>query len=352
MKLNAPNTDKKIIIAGPCSAESEQQVLQTAHALASMKLDYFRAGVWKPRTKPGCFEGIGELALNWLVKARQETGLPIATEIANASHAEAALRYQLDAIWIGARTTTNPFAVQEIAEALKGSSIKVFVKNPVNPDIELWIGAIERLQKVGIQHIGAIHRGFSSYGQNIYRNAPQWHIPLELQRRYPELPIICDPSHIGGKANLIETLAQEALDMQFDGLMIETHPHPLDAWSDAKQQITPSEFKQIIEHLIIRKKSSKNTAIDSLRQEIDTQDQLIIEALAKRFAITNHIGSLKKESNLPVFQPNRYTELLEKEIKLAHSMGVDSTFMKKIIETIHEESVRIQSQIMNNHDAK
>lgn len=339
---------KPLLIAGPCSAESEKQVLETAKALKDFPLEYYRVGVWKPRTKPGSFEGIGSLALTWMEKARELYGVKIATEIANHKHAELALEHHLDAIWIGARTTTNPFAVQEIADTLRGSNLPVFVKNPVNPDVNLWIGAIERLQQAGIQHIGAIHRGFSSYGQNLYRNAPEWHIALEFHRQCPNIPLICDPSHISGDARLIQKIAQSAYDLQFDGLMIETHLHPQGAWSDAKQQITPDRLKEILDKLVIRQSPLDPSLLNALRQEIDKIDTVIAESLAKRMNVSEQIAEIKQAKNLPIYQPTRYAEMLKNVEKTAEEYDLNPQFLKHFVELLHEESIRIQSKYMND----
>ncbi|MFV0397038.1 MAG: chorismate mutase [Bacteroidales bacterium] len=344
-----PGMDPKrpLIIAGPCSAESEEQVLETAKLLSSQGVKIFRAGIWKPRTKPGLFEGVGEEGLRWLKKVKQETGMFTATEVATQRHVFEALKYGVDMLWIGARTTVNPFAVQEVAEALRGTDIPVLVKNPVNPDLDLWIGAFERLQAVGINRIGAIHRGFSTYDKKIYRNIPQWHIPIELRRRIPNLPIICDPSHIGGKRELIAPLSQQAMDLNFDGLMIESHCNPDKAMSDSAQQITPDVLTYIIEHLVIRDTNQTTESLSELRRSIDELDNELLAILAKRMRISKEIGTYKKEHNMPVLQAARYDEIFASRINQAVQMGMGDEFMKKVLEAIHEDSIRQQLKIIN-----
>lgn len=352
MKLESillPGVEAKrpLVIAGPCSAETEEQVMKTARQLAANGIKILRAGIWKPRTKPGGFEGVGSEGLAWLKKVRQETGMYVSTEVATQKHVYEALKYGIDMLWIGARTTANPFAVQEIAEALQGVDIPVLIKNPVNPDLELWIGAFERLSKVGITKLGAIHRGFSSYDKKIYRNLPQWHIPIELKRRYPDLPIICDPSHIGGRRDLIEPLSQRAMDLNYDGLIIETHCDPDTAWSDASQQVTPDRLKQILDSLIIRDFKQTTEDLSQLRYQIDEIDDQLLELLAKRMRVSREIGTYKKEHNMAVVQTNRYDEILQKRIGEAVRMGMDSEFMRIVLEAIHEESVRQQIDVLN-----
>ncbi len=352
MKLESillPGVEAKrpLVIAGPCSAETEEQVMKTARQLAANGIKILRAGIWKPRTKPGGFEGVGSEGLAWLKKVRQETGMYVSTEVATQKHVYEALKYGIDMLWIGARTTANPFAVQEIAEALQGVDIPVLIKNPVNPDLELWIGAFERLSKVGITKLGAIHRGFSSYDKKIYRNLPQWHIPIELKRRYPDLPIICDPSHIGGRRDLIEPLSQRAMDLNYDGLIIETHCDPDTAWSDASQQVTPDRLKQILDSLIIRDFKQTTEDLSQLRYQIDEIDDQLLELLAKRMRVSREIGTYKKEHNMAVVQTNRYDEILQKRIGEAVKMGMDSEFMRIVLEAIHEESVRQQIDVLN-----
>ncbi len=352
MKLESillPGVDAKrpMVIAGPCSAETEEQVMTTAKELAANGIKIMRAGIWKPRTKPGGFEGVGSEGLAWLKKVKQETGMYVSTEVATQKHVYEALKFGVDLLWVGARTTANPFAVQEIAEALQGVDIPVLVKNPVNPDLELWIGALERLSNVGITKLGAIHRGFSSYDKKIYRNLPQWHIPIELKRRFPDLPIICDPSHIGGKRDLIEPLSQQAMDLGYEGLIIETHCDPDNAWSDASQQVTPARLKEILTNLVIRDKKQSTEDLSKLRQQIDELDTQLLELLAKRMRVSCEIGTFKKEHGMTIVQTDRYDEILTKRINQAIDMKMDPDFMRTILEAIHEESVRQQLVIMN-----
>lgn len=352
MKLESillPGVDPKrpLIIAGPCSAETEDQVMTTAKDLAANGIKIMRAGIWKPRTKPGGFEGVGSEGLAWLKKVKQETGMYVSTEVATQKHVYEALKYGIDLLWIGARTTANPFAVQEIAEALQGVDIPVLVKNPVNPDLELWIGALERLSNVGLTKLGAIHRGFSSYDKTIYRNLPQWHIPIELKRRFPDLPIICDPSHIGGKRDLIQPLSQQAMDLNFEGLIIETHCNPECAWSDAAQQVTPARLKEILEHLVIREGKQSTEDLSNLRQQIDYLDDQLLELLVKRMRISKEIGTFKREHNMTIVQTDRYDEILNRRITQATELKMNPEFMRVVLEAIHEESVRVQLDILN-----
>ena len=352
MKLESillPGIDpqRPIVIAGPCSAESEEQVLETAKNLASKGIKIFRAGIWKPRTKPGGFEGIGVIGLPWLKKVKEETGMYVATEVANKDHVFEALKAGVDILWIGARTTVNPFAVQEIADALRGVDIPVLVKNPVNPDLELWIGAFQRLYGAGIKRLGAIHRGFSSYDKKIYRNLPLWHIPIELRRRMPNLPIFCDPSHIGGKRELIAPLCQQAMDLSLDGLMIESHCNPDAAWSDAAQQITPDVLDYVLNLLVIRESTQTTENLSALRRQIDGIDEQVLELLAKRMRISKEIGVYKKEHNMHIMQSPRDSEILENRSDMGQQMDLNTDFIKKILSLIHEESVRQQMIIMN-----
>lgn len=341
-------SQKPILISGPCSAETEEQVLEIAHELKEIGCHIFRAGIWKPRTKPGGFEGNGALALPWLERVKKETGMLISTEVATPEHVELALKYGLDILWIGARTTANPFAVQALAESLKGTDIPILVKNPVNPDIELWIGALERFNREGLNRLGIIHRGFSSYEKKIYRNSPMWQIPIEMRRRYPNLPIICDPSHIGGKRDLIEPLCQQALDLGFEGLIIESHCNPNKAWSDAQQQITPEVLGGIFSRLMIRDKNASIESITTLRSQIDEIDNNILEMLAKRFKICRDMGAFKREYNMSILQTNRYNEMLSNRGKLASLYGMDSEFTSHFFELIHEESVKQQLSILRS----
>ncbi len=340
--------DKRpIVISGPCSAETEEQVMETAKQLASKGIKIFRAGIWKPRTKPGGFEGIGVEGLVWLKRVKKELGMYVATEVATAQHVREALAFDVDILWIGARTSANPFAVQEIADALEGVDIPVLIKNPVNPDLELWIGAIQRIYNAGIKRIGAIHRGFSSFDKKIYRNLPQWHIPMELHRRIPNMPIICDPSHIGGKRELIAPISQQAMDLAFDGLIIESHCNPDKAWSDASQQITPEVLECILDTLVIRDEKQSTENLTQLRKQIDELDNDILETLAKRMRVCEEIGVYKKEHNLSVLQTARYDELLQDRIAQSLSLGLSEDFLRTLFVAIHEESVRHQMEIMN-----
>lgn len=346
--LNLPGSDNRpLVIAGPCSAETEEQVMETAKALANKGIKIFRAGVWKPRTKPGGFEGMGEEALPWLQRVKQETGMLIGTEVATPKHVEAALNAGLDMLWIGARTSANPFAVQELADSLKGVDIPVFVKNPVNPDIELWIGALERINGAGITRLAAIHRGFSSIDQKLYRNAPMWHIPIELHRRCPNLPIICDPSHIGGRRDLIAPLSQQAMDMGFEGLIVESHCNPDCAWSDANQQVMPDVLNFILDRLVVRNTKESTESLNILRQQIDELDNRLMELLTKRMRISREIAAYKKEHSMAVVQTARYSEILDKRAAQGVLCGMDADFIKSIYEHIHEESVRQQMEFMN-----
>ena len=347
--LNLPGIDENkrpLVIAGPCSAETEEQVMATARQLAEKGFKIFRAGVWKPRTKPGGFEGMGETALPWLQRVKEETGMLIATEVAMPKHVEASLKAGVDLLWVGARTTANPFAMQELADSLKGVDIPVLVKNPVNPDIELWIGALQRINGAGITRLGAIHRGFSSIDQKIYRNAPMWHIPIELHRRFPNLPLICDPSHIGGKRELIAPLSQQAMDLGFDGLIIEAHCSPDCAWSDKAQQVTPEALAYIIRNLVIRDESITTESLTELRSQIDKLDDQLLELLSRRMRVSRDIGQYKKEHNMPVLQTQRYEELLARRAGQAGQMGMDREFMRTVLQAIHEESIRQQMEVL------
>ncbi|KGF29159.1 bifunctional 3-deoxy-7-phosphoheptulonate synthase/chorismate mutase type II [Prevotella histicola] len=346
--LNLPcDNERPWVIAGPCSAETEEQVMTTARNLAAKGCHMFRAGVWKPRTKPGGFEGNGEKALPWMKRVKEETGMLISTEVATPEHVELAMKYDMDILWVGARTSANPFAMQALADAMRGLKIPVLVKNPVNPDIELWLGALERINQAGIKQLGVIHRGFSSYDKKIYRNLPMWQIPIELHRRVPELPIICDPSHIGGRRDLIAPLCQQAMDLGFDGLIVESHCNPDEAWSDAKQQVTPDILDYILSLLIVRSESSTTEGIRMLRAQIDEIDNTLMDLLAKRFRVCREIGTFKKEHNMTVLQTGRYNEILEKRGAQASLCGMDAEFAAQVFELIHEESVRQQLAIVN-----
>ena len=342
---------RPIIISGPCSAETEEQTLSTARELAAQGVKIFRAGIWKPRTRPGAFEGVGTLGLPWLKKVKEETGMYIGIEVATAHHVHEAVKFGIDLVWIGARTSANPFAVQEVADAIKGLDIPVLVKNPVNPDLELWIGAIERLNRAGVTQMAAIHRGFSSYDQSEFRNHPQWQIPIELRRRIPELPIITDPSHIGGNRELIAGISQEAMDLNFDGLIIETHTCPEKAWSDAKQQITPLRLKEIMDNLVLRRpkigEDTPRVTIDELRKKIDRLDDQLLDLLKERMGISEAIGKYKYENNITILQTRRYDEVMNNRRERGTQRGLDEDFVNRLFESIHEESINRQSQIMN-----
>ncbi|MBR3976819.1 MAG: bifunctional 3-deoxy-7-phosphoheptulonate synthase/chorismate mutase type II [Bacteroidaceae bacterium] len=354
MNLNSidilKNSSAPTIVAGPCSAESEEQVLAVAAALAGRGVSLFRAGLWKPRTRPGCFEGFGKEGLPWLQKVKKEFNLPVATEVANAEHVELALSAGIDLLWIGARTTANPFAVQEIADALRGCDVPVLVKNPVNPDLELWIGALERLNNAGITRLGTIHRGFSSYGETYFRNTPQWQLPLELRRRIPELPILCDPSHIAGKRELIMMLSQQALDLNFDGLMVETHCNPVCALSDARQQVTPDELFVILDRLVHRSSNAGSCDFSLYRRQIDEIDDAIIELMAKRMNISREIGAIKRDKGITVFQPFRYNEIMQRCEEYYRDGRLSAASVKEVFEAIHAESVRQQLLIVNDNN--
>ncbi|GHV72240.1 cytochrome c4 [Bacteroidia bacterium] len=347
--LSGVSDQRPFVIAGPCSAETEEQVLTTAQQLAAKGVCVFRAGIWKPRTKPGGFEGVGVEGLEWLQKVKREIGMYTATEVATKDHIVKALEYGIDIIWIGARTATNPFAVQEIADALRDRDFKgaVLIKNPVNPDLELWLGAIERIYNSGIRRIGAIHRGFTSYERQLYRNIPQWSIPIELKRRIPNLPLIADPSHIGGKRELVAPLAQQAMDLNYDGLIIEAHYQPDSAWSDKNQQITPDTLAHILSALVIRNTNQTTENLTELRRQIDDIDNEILDSLSKRMRISKEIGQYKKEHEMPVYQTRRYGEILEKRIKQSQILGMSADFMKVVFEAIHEESIRKQMEVLN-----
>lgn len=343
LRLTGIEDGSPIIIAGPCSAESEQQTLDAARALSAIGVTVFRAGIWKPRTLPGGFEGVGDCGLPWLQAVKRETGMAVSTEVATVDHVHAALDAGIDILWIGARTSANPFAMQEIADALHGhDDVTVLVKNPVNPDLELWMGALQRLHNAGITRLAAVHRGFSSAGAHLYRNDPQWHIPFELRRLAPSMTILCDPSHIGGKREYVATLSQLALDMGFDGLMIESHCNPDQALSDSAQQVTPSDLKIILDHLEVRSGSPFDNELALLRQQIDDCDHELLAVLARRMSVSREIGRFKKQHNLRVVQPARYQEMVKARLEEGDSLGLESGFMQRIIQAIHEESVRQQ----------
>lgn len=344
--------DKKqgepVIIAGPCSAEGEAQVLETAHALKDKNIDFFRAGIWKPRTRPNSFEGVGKIGLPWLKKVKEETGLKVTTEVAKAEHVYECLKHGIDLLWIGARTTVSPFAVQEIADAMEGVDVPVLIKNPINPDLNLWIGAIERIYNAGIHRVGVIHRGFSLAKKSSYRNEPLWQIPIELKRRFPDLTIICDNSHICGRRDTLADVAQKAFDLSFDGLMTETHPRPDEAWSDAKQQITPVVFKELVDNLVIKREqldSEDLESIEALRTRIDHIDNGLLEMLGERMKIAESIGLYKKAKDISILQPVRWNEILQKSIDRGADRGLSEEFIAQFLKAIHQESINHQMEV-------
>lgn len=337
-----------LVIAGPCAAETEEQVMDVARALAADGCRIFRAGVWKPRTKPGTFEGKGTIALPWLQRVKEETGMLLATEVATPEHVEQCLRHGIDLLWVGARTSANPFAMQALADALRGTDIPVLVKNPVNPDIELWMGALERLDQAGVRRLGAIHRGFCSYGEKLYRNTPMWPIPIELRRRCPSMPILCDPSHIGGNRALIAPLSQQAMDLRFDGLVVECHCHPDEAWSDARQQITPDSLHQVLASLVVRNpKGQEGDQLQHLRGDIDEIDRQLVDLLGQRMSVCREMGRYKKERGITVLQADRYKSLLRERMEEAKRCGLSPDAVARFFELIHEESIRQQLAIVN-----
>ncbi len=343
---------RPLIISGPCSAESENQMVATARLLAAMgKVHVLRAGIWKPRTRPGQYEGAGSEGLKWLMKAKAETGLPVATEVANAAHVEECLKAGVDILWVGARTTVNPFSVQDVADALKGVDIPVLVKNPVNPDLELWIGALERLNRAGITKLAAIHRGFSSFDKGPFRNAPMWDIAIELKTKFPGLPIICDPSHITGQRELIPFIAQKALDLDMVGLMIESHIEPSVALSDAKQQVTPAALGKILEGLVVRTPSTANkefkNTLTILREQIDQLDDQIMQTMAARMKISEQIGNYKRDNKVTILQVNRWEEIIQTRISQGNAMGLQGEFVHNLLKLIHQESIQVQQKVMN-----
>jgi chorismate mutase len=345
------NIEKPLIISGPCSAETEEQVLETARQLKKIGVNIYRAGIWKPRTKPGSFEGVGSEALQWLKKVKEETGMLVCTEVANVKHVHEALQAGVDILWIGARTTANPFAIQEIADALQTVNIPVLIKNPVNPDIDLWEGAIERIYKAGIRRIGAIHRGFSSYEHSIYRNIPQWQLAIDIQRRVPNLLMINDPSHIGGKRELIQPISQKAMDLNFDGLMIESHINPDKAWSDAKQQITPETLNLILNSIVIRDPLPEGAFLDTLenlRHKIDKIDDELMALLQERMKVSVEIGKYKKENNITILQQGRWNSLLKNHKIKGRKWNLTEEFVSKIYKAIHQESINKQTDVMND----
>ena len=345
------NFERPVIISGPCSCETEEQMMETAQRLADKGIHVLRAGIWKPRTRPGMFEGIGKEGLKWLVDAGKQIGKPTTVEVATAQHVEESLEAGVDILWIGARTTVNPFSVQEIADALRGVDIPVLVKNPINPDLQLWLGSMERLNAVGIKRLGAIHRGFSSYEKSKYRNKPMWELPIELRRQYPEMPIIVDPSHICGSRELIPSVCQKAFDLDFDGLMIESHRDPDNAWSDASQQITPERLGELISSLVVRSSKLDDYAenkLDALRAQIDRIDNYMLEIMGERMEIAKKIGEFKRDNGITILQTNRWDEIINDRIKKAAKKELTDDFVKEMMEAIHQESIRHQTKIMNN----
>ena len=345
-KLNHP-----LVIAGPCSAETEDQVLKIAHELKNSDVSIFRAGIWKPRTRPGMFEGVGAIGLKWLQKVKEETGLLIATEVANSNHVKLALDHDVDILWIGARSTVSPFIIQEIADALEGTDKIVLVKNPVNPDLALWLGGIERLYSANIKKLGVIHRGFSTYEKTNYRNNPEWQLPIELQNKFPDLPLICDPSHIAGRRDILQDISQTALDLNFDGLMIETHTNPDKAWSDAAQQITPKVLIKMMEDLKMRKITNEEldykNSLNTLRTQIDVIDHGLLDNLGKRMKVAIEIGNLKKKKNVAVLQTKRWNEILGKMILDGEEKGLSEEFILRMFKAIHQESINHQKRVIN-----
>ena len=344
---------RPLIISGPCSAETEEQVLETATRLAKTgKVDVIRAGIWKPRTRPGSFEGVGTKGLAWMQQARKLTGLPVTVEVATAKQVEDALHFDIDILWIGARTTVNPFSVQEVADALRGVDVPVLIKNPINPDLELWIGAVERVAKAGIKQIGLIHRGFSSYGNTEYRNAPMWHMAIEMKRRNPELMMINDPSHISGRRDILLDVAQKAIDLDFDGLIIESHIDPDKAWSDAKQQITPERLAELLGEIVWRHETTTEkdfiTALEKLREQINHIDDELIQLLGQRMKIADKIGTYKKDNNITILQTNRWNSILEKAFAKGDKLGLSKEFITKYYDAVHMESINHQNKIMNS----
>jgi len=344
---------RPFLISGPCSAETEEQVMDTAKSLAALgKVNIFRAGIWKPRTRPNCFEGVGNPGLKWLRRVKQKTGLPVGTEVANEKHVYEALKYGIDMLWIGARTSVNPITVQEIANALRGVDVMVFVKNPVNPDIELWIGALERIASAGIKRLGAIHRGFSTYEKTIYRNQPNWQLPIELRRKIPEMPILCDPSHIAGAREYLREISQKAMDLNFDGLMIESHINPDKALSDSSQQINAEELKELLSRLILRSPSTDDPrlldALGELRQQIDVFDNHLLNILEKRMRVAETIGRYKKENNITILQSARWDEIVKRVMIKGQTKGLSKELIDAMFKAIHQESINRQMKIMNN----
>lgn len=341
MKASSP-----LVIAGPCSAETEAQVLEAAHLLKGGRVSLFRAGIWKPRTRPGHFEGVGEVGLHWLKRVKEETGLPTAVEVATTQHVELALKHGVDVLWIGARTTVNPFMIQELAASLRGVDKQVLIKNPVNPDLSLWVGAVERFEKEGVKDLGLIHRGFSSYEKSRFRNDPQWQIPIDMRVRFPQLPMILDPSHIAGNRDYLLALCQKALDLNYSGLMIESHPSPADAWSDADQQVTPSSLFSLLDALQPKVEYSDQEgfqqALSQLRTIIEVYDEQLMDVLGRRMSCAEKIGALKKEQHVTILQQNRWQAVVDKMMLLGQQNGLSEGFVLKLLESIHQESIERQ----------
>ena len=346
-------TKRPLIISGPCSAETEEQVVETVQRIAATgKVDMIRAGIWKPRTRPGSFEGIGVKGLPWLLRAKKLTGLPTMVEVATGKQVDDAINFEVDVLWIGARTTVNPFSVQEVADALRGTDLPVMIKNPINPDLELWTGAVERVAKSGVKQIGLIHRGFSSYGNTEYRNAPMWHLAIEMKRRYPDLLFINDPSHICGRRDILHEVAQKAIDLDYDGLMIESHMDPDHAWSDAKQQVTPEKLAELLDSIVWRREDVNSeeyhAALEKLRQQINHLDDELMQILGQRMKISEKIGEYKKNHNITILQTNRWNEILQRAVQKGESLGLSKEFITKYFDAMHMESINHQNKIMNS----
>ncbi|HZJ61479.1 MAG TPA: chorismate mutase [Chitinophagaceae bacterium] len=346
-------TKRPLIISGPCSAETEEQVVETVQRIAATgKVDMIRAGIWKPRTRPGSFEGIGVKGLPWLLRAKKLTGLPTMVEVATGKQVDDAINFEVDVLWIGARTTVNPFSVQEVADALRGTDLPVMIKNPINPDLELWTGAVERVAKSGVKQIGLIHRGFSSYGNTEYRNAPMWHLAIEMKRRYPDLLFINDPSHICGRRDILHEVAQKAIDLDYDGLMIESHMDPDHAWSDAKQQVTPEKLAELLDSIVWRREDVNSeeyhAALEKLRQQINHLDDELMQILGQRMKISEKIGEYKKNNNITILQTNRWNEILQRAVQKGESLGLSKEFITKYFDAMHMESINHQNKIMNS----
>ena len=347
------NTKRPLIISGPCSAETEEQVVATAQRLAATgKVDMLRAGIWKPRTKPGMFEGVGAKGLPWLQQAKKLTGLPTTVEVATGKQVQDALTFDVDMLWIGARTTVNPFSVQEVADALRGVDVPVFVKNPINPDLELWGGAVERVTRAGVKQIGLIHRGFSSYGNTEYRNAPMWHLAIDMKLKYPGMPLINDPSHICGRRDILQEVMQKAIDLDYDGLMVESHIDPDKAWSDAKQQVTPEQLAEMLEHIIWRREdinsAEYHAALEALRQKIDHLDDELMQILGQRMKIAEQIGQYKKDNNITILQISRWNEIIDRASVKGDKFGLSREFITKYLDAVHMESINHQKKVLDS----